>query len=58
VTPTKSVLTRELKARVISARRLAKNQTRQRLVSQKTTTKTSLSLAETAVLLSAIIATR
>jgi hypothetical protein len=52
------VLTRELEARAISARRPAKNQTRQRLVSQKTTIKTSLSLAETTVLLSVIIATR
>jgi hypothetical protein len=52
------VLTKELEARAISVRRLAKNQTRQRLVSQKTTIKTSLSLAETTVLLSATIATR
>jgi hypothetical protein len=52
------VLTKELKAKVISAKRPAKNQTRQRLVSQKTTTKTSLSLAEITVLLSVIITTR
>jgi hypothetical protein len=42
--------TKELKAKAISIRRPAKNQIKQRLVSQKTTTKTSLSLAETAVL--------
>jgi hypothetical protein len=52
------VLTRELEARVTSVRRPVKNQTRQRLVSQKTITKTSLSLAETAVLLSVIIITK
>jgi hypothetical protein len=52
------VLTKELKARIISAKSLAKNQTRQRLISQKTTTKTSLSLAKTTVLLSVIIATK
>jgi hypothetical protein len=52
------VLTRELKARATSAKSLVKNQIRQRLVSQKTTIKTSLSLAKTAVLLSVIIITR
>jgi hypothetical protein len=52
------VLTKELEARATSAKRPAKNQTRQRLISQKTTTKTSLSLAKTAVLLSATITTR
>jgi hypothetical protein len=52
------VLTKELKARAISAKRPAKNQTKQRLVSQKTITKINLSLAETAVLLSTIIITR
>jgi hypothetical protein len=51
------MLTKELKARVTSVRRPAKNQIRQRLVSQKTITKTSLSLAETALFLSVIIAT-
>jgi hypothetical protein len=52
------VLIKELEAKATSVRRLAKNQTRQRLVSQKTTTKTSLSLAKTAVLLSTTIATK
>jgi hypothetical protein len=52
------VPTKELKARVTSIKRPAKNQTRQRLVSQKITTKISLSLAKTVVLLSAIIATK
>jgi hypothetical protein len=52
------VLTKELKARATSAKRPAKNQTRQRLISQTTTTKTSLSLAETVVFLSVIIAIR
>jgi hypothetical protein len=52
------VLTRELKARATSAKRPAKNQIRQRLVSQKTMTKISLSLAKTIVLLSIIIATK
>jgi hypothetical protein len=52
------VLTKELKTKITSAKKPAKNQTRQRLVSQKTTIKTSLSLAETIVLLSAIIITR
>jgi hypothetical protein len=52
------MLTKELKAKVTNIKRPAKNQTRQRLISQKTTTKTSLSLAETAVLLSATIATK
>jgi hypothetical protein len=52
------VLTRELKAKATSVKSLAKNQTKQKLISQKTTTKTSLSLAETTVLLSAIIVTK
>jgi hypothetical protein len=52
------VPTKELKARIISTKRLAKNQTRQRLINQKTITKTSLSLAKTAVLLSVIITTK
>jgi hypothetical protein len=52
------VLTKELKARATSVKKPAKNQTKQRLVSQKTITKTSLSLAETAVLLSVIIITK
>jgi hypothetical protein len=43
---------------VTSAKKPAKNQTKQRLVSQKTTTKTSLSLAETVVFLSVIIIIR
>jgi hypothetical protein len=49
------MLTKELKAKVTSTKRLAKNQTKQRLISQKTITKTSLSLAKTTVFLSAII---
>jgi hypothetical protein len=52
------VLTKELKARATSVKRPAKNQTRQRLISQKTTTKTSLSLVKTTVLLSATITTK
>jgi hypothetical protein len=52
------VLTRELEAKAISIKRPIKNQIRQRLISQKTTTKISLSLAKTIVFLSVIIATR
>jgi hypothetical protein len=52
------VLIKELKARAISVKKLVKNQTKQRLISQKTIIKISLSLAKTAVLLSTIIATK
>jgi hypothetical protein len=52
------VLIKELKAKATSAKSLAKNQTKQRLVSQKTITKTSLSLAKTTVLSNTTITTR
>jgi hypothetical protein len=49
------VPTKKLEVKAISVKRLIKIQIRQRLISQKTTTKTSLSLAKTVVLLSVII---